>query len=84
MITPVLETKNFIIRAFERKDLEVFAEYRSQEMVAKYQSWANYTFQDANELFESMDYSSCGTEGNWYQLAISTRESDRDRFYCIA
>ena len=77
MITPVLDTENFVIRAFERKDLEVFVEYRSDEIVAKYQNWENYTSQDANELFESMDYSSFGTEGKWYQLAISMRESDR-------
>jgi RimJ/RimL family protein N-acetyltransferase len=76
MITPVLKTENLVIRAFERKDLDVFALYRSQEMVAKYQSWASYTYQDAIELFEGMDYSAYGTEGDWYQLAISTRETD--------
>jgi RimJ/RimL family protein N-acetyltransferase len=76
MITPVLETESFVIRAFEKKDLEVFAAYRSEEMVAKYQSWENYSYQDAIELFESMDYSSFGTEGNWYQLAIIIRDSD--------
>lgn len=76
MNTPVLKTENFVIRAFEKKDLEIFALYRSQEMVAKYQSWTSYTFQDAIELFENMDYSTFGAEGNWYQLAISSYESD--------
>ena len=76
MITPVLKTENFVIRAFERKDLEIFAQYRSQEMVAKYQSWTSFTYQDAVELFESTDYSTFGTEGNWYQLAILTQETD--------
>lgn len=76
MITPVLKTENFVIRAFERKDLEIFAQYRSQEMVAKYQSWTSFTYPDAVELFESMDYSTFGTEGNWYQLAILTQETD--------
>jgi len=72
---PVLRTENFVIRAFERKDLETFAQYRSQEMVAKYQSWTSYTYQNAVELFESMDYSTFGSEGRWYQLAISTIDS---------
>ncbi|OUS24490.1 GNAT family N-acetyltransferase [Thalassotalea sp. 42_200_T64] len=76
MIPPVLETENLVIRAFERKDLEIFTQYRSQEMVAKYQSWTNYTYQDAIEFFEGMDYSTFGTEGNWYQLAISSLDSD--------
>ncbi len=64
MIPPVLKTENLVIRAFERNDLEAFVQYRSQEMVAKYQSWTNYTYQDALELFESMYYSTFGREGN--------------------
>lgn len=76
MIPPVLRTENLVIRAFEKKDLETFAKYRSQEVVAKYQSWTSFTYQDAVELFESMDYSTFGREGNWYQLAITSLESD--------
>ena len=76
MNPPVLKTENYVIRAFEIKDLEAFALYRSQEMVAKYQSWTSYTYQDAVQLFESMDYSTFGSEGNWYQLAISSIDSD--------
>jgi len=76
MFPPVLKTENYIIRAFERKDLEIFTQYRSQEIVAKYQSWSSYTFKDAIEFFESMDYSTFGREGNWYQLAISSIDSD--------
>ena len=76
MIAPVLKTENFFVRAFEAKDLEAFAHYRSLETVAKYQSWTGYSYQEALALFESMDYSTFGTEGCWYQLAISTHESD--------
>lgn len=76
MSTPVLKTERFVIRAFERKDLEVFAQYRSQKLVAKYQSWTSFTHQDAVEFFEDMDYSTFGGEGKWYQLAISTLETD--------
>lgn len=64
MITPVLNTEYFVIRALERKDLAVFTQYRSQEVVAKYQSWTSYTHQEAVELFESMDYSTFGAQGN--------------------
>jgi RimJ/RimL family protein N-acetyltransferase len=76
MNPPVLRTENLVIRAFEKKDLETFAQYRSQEVVAKYQSWTSFTYQDAVELFESMDYSTFGKEGNWYQLAITSLDSD--------
>ncbi|KGK00150.1 hypothetical protein ND16A_0341 [Thalassotalea sp. ND16A] len=76
MIFPVLKTQSLVIRAFEKKDLATFSEYRSQDVVAKYQSWTSYTYQDAVELFESMDYSTFGTAGNWYQLAIASLTSD--------
>ena len=76
MPTPLLKTENFFVRAFEKKDLDVFAQYRAQEAVARYQSWSGFTYQDAVELFDSTDYSKFGTEGQWYQLAISLKKSD--------
>jgi len=76
MVTPILQTENYIIRAFESKDLEIFTWYRAQEAVAKYQSWTNYTYQDAVELFENMDYSTFGAVGSWFQLAIAIHKSD--------
>jgi RimJ/RimL family protein N-acetyltransferase len=75
-MVPRLRTTNYEIRAFERKDLEIFSSYRAQEEVARYQSWTHYTYQDAIELFADMDYSSFGGIGNWYQLAISTLGSE--------
>lgn len=76
MIPPILKTENLVIRAFERKDLEMFTQYRSQEIVSRYQSWKNYTYQDAFEFFEGMDYSTFGTVGKWFQLAIAAHETD--------
>jgi RimJ/RimL family protein N-acetyltransferase len=78
VFTQVLKTENFVIRALERRDLEVFSQYRSLEIVAKYQDWTSFTYQDAVDLFESMDNdnSTFGTEGNWYQLAILSLKSD--------
>jgi RimJ/RimL family protein N-acetyltransferase len=76
MFTQVLKTENFVIRALERKDLEVFSQYRSLEIVAKYQDWASFTYQDAVELLESMNDSIFGAEGSWYQLAILSLKSD--------
>jgi RimJ/RimL family protein N-acetyltransferase len=76
MKAPVLITTKFSIRAFEHKDLEVFAQYRAQKRVEKYQSWTNYTYEDALKFFENMNYSTFGEAGNWYQLAISSLKSD--------
>ncbi|GLS84558.1 GNAT family N-acetyltransferase [Paraferrimonas haliotis] len=71
-----LTSTHCIIRPFQLKDLECFAEYRGQESVARYQSWSNYSYQDAVKLFEAMDYSTFGSIGQWYQLAIVAKKGD--------
>jgi RimJ/RimL family protein N-acetyltransferase len=76
MNTPILKSKHFVIRAFELKDLQIFAEYRSIEDVARYQSWESYTYQDAVKFFESMDYADFGLDDSWFQLAISKQDSN--------
>jgi RimJ/RimL family protein N-acetyltransferase len=76
-ITPLLSTARLIIRAFKYSDLQSFTQYRADEEVAKYQSWSNYTFEDATKLFQQMDYSTFGRIGSWYQLAIEDKVSHR-------
>ncbi|KZL20600.1 putative ribosomal N-acetyltransferase YdaF [Pseudovibrio axinellae] len=72
MRPPTLKTDRFVIRAFEREDLLSFAKYRAHEDIARYQSWVDFSLQDAIDFFNSMDYSNFGAEGNWYQLAIAS------------
>ncbi len=75
MYPPVLITESYKIRAFEMRDLEPFSIYRSNEEVAKYQSWTDYSYEDAVQLLKGMDYSQFGTVGHWYQLAIVTKDT---------
>jgi RimJ/RimL family protein N-acetyltransferase len=75
-MTPTLRTKNFIIRQFKLTDLEAFSSYRAIPSIAKFQSWTDYSYDDALALFENTDYSNFGVEGNWYQLAITDIHSD--------
>ncbi|MBU2178129.1 MAG: GNAT family N-acetyltransferase [Gammaproteobacteria bacterium] len=75
MQSPHITSNNLLIRAFTKNDLAVFASYRAEEAVARYQSWEHYTYQDAVALFEAMDYATFGTVGNWYQLAICRLET---------
>lgn len=72
---PLLETSRFVIRAFDFSDLVTFAQYRADEDLARYQSWSNYTYRDALQLFDSMDYSNFGKTGSGYQLAIVNKTS---------
>ena len=76
MNTPNLRTERFIIRAFDEADLEIFAQYRSQPNVAKYQSWSEFTYSDAMALFQKIDYENFGVVGQWYQLAIADSDSN--------
>jgi len=76
-MTPNLKTKNIVIRELQFSDLNDFANYRAVPSVAKYQSWTDYTYDDAVALFESTDYSKFGLESNWYQLAIVDINSDK-------
>lgn len=65
-----LTTKHFVLRPFQRADLEAFTAYRADPKVAKYQSWTDYRYSDALALFEKMDYAQFGAVDTWFQLAI--------------
>ena len=72
-MAPTLSGEHYILRPFNRDDLPRFTLYRCHPDVARYQSWSDYTLADAEQLFNGMDYTSFGTEGAWYQLAIEQR-----------
>lgn len=73
----LFQTERIICRQFESGDLQAFAHYRAQPDVAKYQSWTEYSYQDALVLFDEMQKFEFGTLGNWFQLAILTKESEQ-------
>ncbi len=75
-MTPTLKTENYIIRSFKIGDLERFRNYRAIPSIAKYQSWSDFTYEDALNLFYRIDYSNFGVKGNWYQMAIAEIESN--------
>ncbi|QYJ79620.1 GNAT family N-acetyltransferase [Shewanella acanthi] len=70
-----LTTKRFILRPFQRADLEAFTAYRADPKIAKYQSWTDYRYSDAVALFEKMDYAQFGAADTWFQLAIVSAAS---------
>ncbi|SFC89852.1 GNAT family N-acetyltransferase [Pseudoalteromonas denitrificans] len=75
-MTPKLNSKNYIIRAFKYSDLQTFADYRARPEVAQFQSWSSYVLEDAISLFENIDYKNFAVAGNWYQLAITDIQTD--------
>ncbi|WP_286263618.1 GNAT family N-acetyltransferase [Thalassotalea atypica] len=73
-----LETTSFSIRAFEFSDLPAFSHYRNCPEVARYQSWVDYSLDDAIKMFEQTNYKLFSTDeriGHWFQLAIVEHSS---------
>ena len=75
-MTGILKTKRFIVRPFTWEDLKTFTSYRAIPSVAQFQSWQDYTYDDAVALYKNMDYANFPVQGRWYQLAIADRHSD--------
>jgi Acetyltransferases, including N-acetylases of ribosomal proteins len=57
--------------------LEVFAGYRSDPEVARYQSWEiPYTHEQAAAFIQEMKHKQPGIQGDWYQLAIERKQAE--------
>lgn len=66
---------DFLIRSMLIKDIVGFHEYRADEHVAKYQSWSNFSFDDANSFVQNQINRVPNIPGEWIQLAIVLRDS---------
>ena len=67
----LIKTSRLHLRPLEASDLEVFAAYRSDPEVARYQSWsAPYSMDQARAFLEEMNRALPGTPGAWLQLGI--------------
>ena len=70
-----LLTERLVIRRFSTADAEAFARYRSIPEVARYQSWeAPYSLDRARSFVGWMESHYPDERGEWYQLAIATRD----------
>jgi len=69
-----LETNRLVLRSFQDDDLETFIAYRSDPLVARYQSWnAPYPRQTALAFGAEMRDKQPGIQGDWYQIAIQLK-----------
>ncbi|MBT4289194.1 MAG: GNAT family N-acetyltransferase [Deltaproteobacteria bacterium] len=74
--TLLLETNRLIMRSFQDKDIQAFADYRSEIEVAKYQSWNTpYSLEKAIRFINEMKAVQPGTPGKWYQVAIELKKN---------
>jgi RimJ/RimL family protein N-acetyltransferase len=67
-----LRTPRLHLRRFRASDVEVFARYRSDPAVARYQGWdAPYPVERATEFVSTMATAPADVPGEWLQVAIA-------------
>jgi [ribosomal protein S5]-alanine N-acetyltransferase len=75
-----------VLRRLRPADLTNFQAYRSDPEIARYQSWSPMSSRDAAAFLEEMSTAAFGTTGEWFQLGIAERSTDRligDMGVCI-
>ena len=73
-----LTTQRLVLRRFRPQDLETFIAYRSDPQVARYQSWeAPYPPSQARQFLRELQATHPDTPGEWFQLAVALRRTDR-------
>lgn len=72
-----LQGTRVTVRAFRESDLTEFTRYRSMPEVARFQSWIEYSIEQAQAMFADMSTVAFGTHGHWFQVAICARGDNR-------
>jgi len=69
-----IQTDRLLLRRFRQADLDAFVAYRSDEHVARFQSWdQSYSKADAERFLAEDSAVAPGQPGRWLQLAIEER-----------
>ncbi len=69
-----LETNRLHLRKFRDDDCDLFSAYRSDPLVAKYQSWdTHFTRIQASQFIQEMKPIMPGSPGEWCQIAIDLK-----------
>lgn len=70
-----LETPRLILRRFQDEDLETFLVYRNHPDVARYQSWLQWSRDQAIDFLREQRSVSPGTLGRWFQYALELKST---------
>ena len=69
-----IQSQRLVLRRFTERDLPTFVGYRSCPEVALYQSWGNYTINDARTFLKEMNEIHPAMPGKWFQFAVERKE----------
>lgn len=70
-----LETPRLILRRFQDEDLETFLVYRNHPDVARYQSWLQWSRDQAVDFLREQQSVNPGTLGRWFQYALELKST---------
>ncbi|WP_025682155.1 GNAT family N-acetyltransferase [Paenibacillus maysiensis] len=70
-------SERLVIRQFGIHDVQPFYQYRSNPEASRFQSWENYTLEDAEAFVSKQMATSPNQPGTWFQYAIALGTSDR-------
>ncbi|MCC9089326.1 MULTISPECIES: GNAT family N-acetyltransferase [Bacillus] len=70
-------TNRVVIRQFDLQDIEAFYQYRANPSIATYQSWENYTYEEAESFVQHQMTQKPNQPGTWFQYAIALSESNQ-------
>lgn len=71
-----IETERLRLRRFSHSDVSAFHAYRADDVVARYQSWRDYTREQAERFVEQMAMNDPGVPGEPFQLAVAPIADD--------
>ena len=69
-------TERLRLRRFEPRDTSAFHAYRADESVVRFQSWQDYTLEDAERSVEEMEREDPGVPGAPFQFAVVRHDND--------
>ncbi|GIN84175.1 ribosomal-protein-serine acetyltransferase [Heyndrickxia sporothermodurans] len=71
------KTNRIILRRFNHNDTKSFYLYRSNPEIAKFQSWENYQYHDAENFVNEQMKHNPNQPGTWFQFAIALSENNQ-------
>lgn len=71
-----VRSNRLVLRQFSQQDVEPFYLYRSSPEVARFQSWENYQYHDAEVFVRKQSKFVPNQPGTWFQFAIALVETN--------
>lgn len=63
-------TNRIVIRQFELQDIEAFYQYRANPSIATYQSWENYTYEQAESFVQQQMTQTLINQGHGFNTPL--------------